>query len=306
MQDSIFSIKIGQILPNYKAGIFSVNSEQPVQDAFKLMIEKKVLSLPLYDNTFRRFNKFIDMVDIVCFCMRNFQKKELVDLDLDYILESKEIFEKYKCGDICDLSGRNAWCPVESTAPLSVAIDLMVKWNVHRIPVIDSEGNLVSILTQSRILEYLHSFIDRLEGTSKTLEQMQIASNSIVSIRLDSLAIDAFKLIQEHSVSAIAVVNKIGILCGNISVSDMKMIGYDGKLLSRMFLPVESFMEFIPKNDSVKMFNSGVVAVTQESTLEEIIEKFHLSKVHRLYKVDKEGKPVQVVSQGDVLKYFTH
>jgi len=304
--DLLYSIKVGQILANDRTGeIYSVHSDYPVKDAFELMVRKKVLSLPIFDTVHRKYNNFIDMVDIVCFCIKHFSKKELIDLDMDFILESKEIFEKFKCGDICDLSGRNAYLPVESTAPLKVAIDLMSKWNVHRIPVIDAEGTLISILTQSKIIEYIYNNLNDLGDLSIPLNQLKnIGNTNVVTISKDALTIDAFKLIQENNISAVGVVNKIGILEGNISVSDMKMVGYDGHLLSRMFLPVETFIEMIPKNPNIQIFNN-ILCVRDTTTLEETITKFYLSKVHRIYMIDNEGRPTSVISQGDVLKYFS-
>ncbi|KAF2070170.1 hypothetical protein CYY_008512 [Polysphondylium violaceum] len=304
--DVLYSIKVGQILANDKTGeIYSVHSDYPVKDAFELMIRKKVLSLPIFDSVHRKYNNFIDMVDIVCFCMKHFSKKELIDFDMNYILESKQIFEKFKCGDICDLSGRNAYLPVESTAPLKVAIDLMSKWGVHRIPIIDAEGTLISILTQSKIIEYLYKNLEKIGDLSVLLQDIPNMGNpNVITIQKDALVMDAFKLIQENNISAIGVVNQIGILEGNISVSDMKMVGYDGKLLSRMFLPVETFMDMIPKNPTIQMFNN-ILCVRDTTTLEETITKFYLSKVHRIYKIDHEGRPKSVISQGDVLKYFS-
>ncbi|EGC32372.1 hypothetical protein DICPUDRAFT_92611, partial [Dictyostelium purpureum] len=224
----LYQVSVGSLFPNDSFEIFTVHSDYPVKDAFELMIKKKVLSLPVYDVQSRRFDKFIDMVDIVTFCVNHLSQKELSELDINFVFESKEIFQKFKIGDICDLSGRNAYCPVESSAPLKIAIDLMSKWNVHRVPIIDSDGGLISILTQSRIVEYLQNHIDGLGNIEKAIGTLEdFGSKSVVTIRNDRLVIDAFKLMHENGVSALPVVNQIGILVGNISVSDMKLVGYD-------------------------------------------------------------------------------
>ncbi|KAN0025918.1 hypothetical protein ACTFIU_001682 [Dictyostelium citrinum] len=299
-----YNINIGEIFPNSNAEIYSVHSDYPVKDAFELMIKKKILSLPVYDTKTRKYNKFIDMLDIVSFCINHFSQKELSELDLNFILESKEIFQKYKIGDICDLSGRNGYYPVESTAPLKIGIDLMTKWGVHRLPIIDSEGSLISILTQSRVVEYIQNHIQNINGLDKAIGQLKdFGTSSVISIKQDRMVIDAFKLMHENGISAVPVVNQIGVLVGNISVSDMKMVGYDGTLFSRMFLPIESFLEMKPKNQNIDIFGK-VLCVLDSTTIEEIITKFYISKVHRLYKVDLEGRPSAVISQGDLLKYF--
>eukprot|EP01132_Coremiostelium_polycephalum_P001168 gene1168-1479_t len=301
---SLFSVPVGSIFPTKTSEIFSVNSNDTVKNALKMMVQKKVLSLPVFDTTSRRFNKFVDMVDIVSFCMKNFSKKEVSELDLTALMESREIFDTTKVADICDNSGRNPYKSVEAGAPLSIAIDLMVKWNVHRIPVIDAEGTLVSILTQSRVVDYINHHIDSMDGAKK-LKDIDIGTPDVVTIRHTDLTWDAFRLIHDSNVSAVGVVDENSVLIGNVSVSDMKMIGFDGSLISRMYLPVETFIQMIPKSPEIKSFNT-VLCVQENTTLEETMLKFNLSRVHRLYLVDNETKPLKVISQGDILKYYVN
>ncbi|EGG24598.1 cystathionine-beta-synthase domain-containing protein [Cavenderia fasciculata] len=307
MSSYLFVKPIGQIFPNTSVEIFSVTSDDTVNSAFKKMVEKKVLSLPIFDTVHRRFNKFIDMVDIVTFCMKHLTSKELNDMDLNFIVETKDIFKSHKVGDICDLSERNPFCPVESSAPLNVAIELMVKWNVHRIPVIDSEGNLISILTQSRVIEYCNNHAMELNNEhqlSKRLDELPLIGTSpVLSIGDDKMAIEAFKLIYDNRVSAVSVVDKDEILVGNISVSDLRMIGSDGSLLGRLFLPINTFMAMVPKDTKSPFFN--VICCRDSTTLEEVLVKFQLSKVHRIYLVDDQMKPKRCISQGDILKYLS-
>ncbi|EFA78474.1 cystathionine-beta-synthase domain-containing protein [Heterostelium album PN500] len=285
-------LSIGHILPNKSEDIYSVKSNDYIFSAFKV----------LYDIEHRKFNKFIDMIDIVAFCMKNLTKTEMAEMDM--VMETKEIFKQYRVGQICDLSARNPFLPVEATAPLKVAIELMVKWNVHRVPVIDSEGTLVSILTQSRVLEFINNHVMEFNENGVLLKKIEEISNlgtsDVISITDDNMAIEAFQLIYDKKVSAVAILNDKGELTGNISVSDLKMIGYDGGLMSRLFLPIRTFTQMVPKDKASPFFT--VICVRDTTSLEELLVKFQLSKVHRIYHVNDSMKPIQVISQGDVLK----
>lgn len=45
---------------------------------------------------------------------------------------------------------------MDSGAPLLEALHLMVKWGVHRIPVVDSDGELITILSQSQVTSHMY------------------------------------------------------------------------------------------------------------------------------------------------------
>lgn len=49
--------------------------------------------------------------------------------------------------------------PVESTAPTLEALNLMVKWGVHRIPIVDAEGELITVLSQSQMVAFMYPFV---------------------------------------------------------------------------------------------------------------------------------------------------
>jgi CBS-domain-containing membrane protein len=49
--------------------------------------------------------------------------------------------------------------PVESNAPLLEALNLMVKWGVHRIPIVDAEGELITILSQSQVTAFMYPLV---------------------------------------------------------------------------------------------------------------------------------------------------
>lgn len=54
--------------------------------------------------------------------------------------------------------GIDPFFPVDSSAPLLEALHLMVKWGVHRIPVVDSEGVLITIISQSQITAHMYHY----------------------------------------------------------------------------------------------------------------------------------------------------
>ena len=68
----------------------------------------------------------------------------------------------------------------------------------------------------------------------------------VITINQAEKAVEAFKAMHKHGVSAVAVVDDNGLLVGNISNTDLKVIGYDAALLSQLFIPITEFLSKLP------------------------------------------------------------
>jgi len=90
-----------------------------------------------------------------------------------------------------------------------------------------------------------------------------------------------------------------GKLLGNISATDLRVIGYDGNFLSLLLCPLDHFCSFIPKNTTIP----GPICVSPVNTLEEVLLKITLTRVHRVFVVD-EQKLIGVISLQDILEVF--
>jgi len=297
---SIFVGPVKDFLPDKKT-IITVKKTDTIAHAFKTIIDNKVLSLPVYDVQEHSYIGFIDILDIVAHALQVLKETEFIGGEAPRLVESEERFGGQKVSSVSDLSRRNPWRPVEDKMPISAAIDRMVLWKVHRIPVLDSSGELITLITQSQIVSIIHKHMKELGPiTHKTVNEMELGlcMGEIVSVPLTALAIDAFKLMHSKGVSAVAVVNEKNELVGNISASDLKQIGYDAKMFSKLYLKIDEFMKHIPPND---VFN-GPICVQKTATYEEVVEKLQLAQVHRIYVVGNDKKPIGVISQLEILK----
>lgn len=290
------STRVGSLFPDHPSGeIISFSKNDPLANVFKGLAECNILSAPVYDPQHRAHNAFIDMVDIVSFLVNEYSEQELADL------HSLNSFINAKAGSVADLSGRDPYLPVESMAPLLTALIKMVNWKVHRIPVIDSEGTLLSIITQSHVTKFLYQNM-YLFGTlsQQTVESLKMFYSPVVTISLDSKGIEAFKTMHEKRISAVAVVDTDGKLVGNISVSDLKVIGFDGSMLARLYYPVSQFLKLLAKDKGNDVVEEPICASLQ-SEFREVVGKLVQSRVHRVYITDDNGVPTGVITQHEVL-----
>lgn len=51
--------------------------------------------------------------------------------------------------------------PIDESANLYVCLDLMIKWKIHRVPIVDKSGELLNSVSQSRIVQFLCKIISR-------------------------------------------------------------------------------------------------------------------------------------------------
>eukprot|EP01126_Amoeba_proteus_P022990 TRINITY_DN2312_c0_g1_i12.p1 TRINITY_DN2312_c0_g1~~TRINITY_DN2312_c0_g1_i12.p1 ORF type:complete len:132 (-),score=14.42 TRINITY_DN2312_c0_g1_i12:726-1121(-) len=90
---------------------------------------------------------FLDLVDILYFLMDVLLEEEAL---LGYE-RFKHKFSTQTCKSVMNISRRNPFECIGKSASLGVAARLMQDWLVHRLPVINENGEFVAILSQSKL-----------------------------------------------------------------------------------------------------------------------------------------------------------
>jgi len=133
---------------------------------------------------------------------------------------------------------------------LSAFEPLAMVSGLHRVAVVESpESNrLVTIITQSQALEYIHTNVGHLGSRKgKAVEECVdvVKPEGIFVVTKEHIALDAFQHMLKHGVSALAVVSEPkGHIKGVIALRDLQVIGSDAMDLWKLYTGVESFMKF--------------------------------------------------------------
>jgi len=226
------------------------------------------------------YSSFVDMIDIVCHALEIFHDNNPGALDSMLKVEK---FANVQCGQLADKSKRNPYKPIEENASLYRTLEMMCKWNVHRVPIVDSSGELLNTLSQSHVVKHLCKIIQKFHIASKT-----------ISIKHSQKIREAFVLIREKNVSGIPVLDSSGIVFATISVSDMKLIGYDGNLFSKLNLTVDEWLALYERLPTP-------IFVTPKNTVAEVAHMFNETKVHRIFVFDNK-KLIGLIALGDLMK----
>ena len=118
----------------------------------------------------------------------------------------------------------------------------------------------------------------------------------------------AFKTLAEHSLSALAITDKHqdGKLVGTLSVSDLRSISGRAeieKLIEEMRnMNVSDFLSRVKESSLNRV--TDLVTCQEGKTLEAVMQRALESKVHRVWIVDGDQRPVGVMSYTDMISLF--
>jgi len=290
--------------------IFVAQRTDRITDVWKGLVAHNFLSVPVLQKTKNKYYGFVDMYDIVKFVVEFFGTSEELRNSDDWmkLAEASEEFQKKTVNDIMKypLSKRNPFFPIHSGYTLFCAVEALSREKgLHRVPVVDDERKLITVITQSQIVNILHRNLDILgEKKDKPMNQMENYFEDVVCINEEDTTLEAFKIMVEKNVGALAVIDKEGKLTANISLRDLKAMSTDTRLFWRLYQTVHNFLLKVRKenNETSGDRPRTVVTVKPTDTLETVIKKLAEYKIHRVYIVDDHKKPVGVVSLKDVLR----
>lgn len=261
-----------------------------------------------------KYTAFIDLFDILAYVV------EVLNLPIepseDWIIS--ESFQNTSCLTLVGRSARSAWMLIGEDTPLQAALNSLTE--VHRLAVVDSVGNLTSILTQSRIAHWLASRSDWVLGeiASMTVDDFRLGYREVATINHNENAINgplvqvlfacclshpvsAFMKMYKLDVSGLAVVDDSDTVIGNISVSDLKEINYGANMFRRLYVSCGTFLNRKTEGYAIPK----LVYANRSTTIKETLERFRDNRVRRVYIVTAGyHRPLGVVTLTDVMGVF--
>lgn len=202
------------------------------------------------------------------------------------------------------LARRNPFHPISGDMTLYEAARLL-SGKIHRVPVLDAQGRVSKLVTQSSLVDFLAEHLgDLKEDANQTVEGTSLGLREVVSARGDRPALEAFMELDNHGLSGVAVVTRDGTIAGNTSAQDLRYFLLDRGALS-LDMNLLDYLAAIRQQD-VSADRAPVCSVGTSGTLGRIIGLLSATGYHRVYVVDaRQCKPIGVVSLTDVLKYAT-
>jgi len=300
---------IRDLLPHRE--LISFTEDETVASALKKLADNHILYAPVVQSQTGGGKVdvlgFADVLDFLAFLAQistriitdpNFgESRHPKSDDWRILLKRKKDFSLGQVREVIDLSRRNPFKQLKGDATLREAIEIF-KNRTHRIAVFGGEDNLLGILSQTDVMNYIATNRDKFPNINleESLHQ-RLNFNEVVTVNTQELAIDAFLKIHNSVISAIAIVNEQHEMVGALSAADVEFaIESDFVILLK---PVGEFVKEI--RDKQNRPADYIVGCPPNAKFNEALSLLNKEKVHRLFVLDEKKHPMGAVTLTDFL-----
>jgi len=275
-------------------GVVTASSHENISSVFGKIIENNITSVPVYDSRTKNYLGFVDIIDIATYILNHVPESEIKHSP-DNVHALNKI-GSIRCDQIVNLSQRNPYIAIGSEATVGTAIELILKYSVHRLAIIDAEGSPVTLLTQSRLVQFLAENLDKFPKLcKKCVADFKLGYTNVVSITQDQSIRSAIELMHKNCVSGVPIVDSENKIIGTFSHSNLRVLKYDFSNFNILYNTVAEFM---------KLDNKSPVLVLQSTTIEQLVNSIIHTKVHRVFVIDSRGKPIGIIVLSTLLRLF--
>lgn len=209
---------------------------------------------------------------------------------------------------------------IEQDQPATEAVDLMLEKNVKRLPVIDTSGKLVGILSRLDVFQtVIRECPDWRAFQSKSI---QVGNLKFVSdiVRTDTCTVlpdtsvdEVIQMIDCNDIERACVVDKDGFFLGMISDRNLLIAFVDRHPGIRDYLTskipftekgrrYKELKEHLQAKTAAEVMKSQVVTIREDAPLEEAIRLMLERVIKRLPVVDGDGRFKGIVSRDSLLR----
>ncbi|KAK4509144.1 uroporphyrin-III C-methyltransferase [Mucor velutinosus] len=314
--------------------VITIEGSLPVEEACNVLINNNISSAPVYDAQVKEASEtsivharsyvgMFDYGDVIAYILLVLQNMpppgdEEEELDVqareNLTFEIKDIVRRALEGEevpvklASDLSQKNPFYSIMPEATLLSAVEEFA-YGTHRVCVLNPDGSIKGILSQSTVAKYIFDnqrhFPDIECMMNKTLRQLGLGVSDVIAVNADSPVLDALALMSKHGISSVAVLGHMGVVLGNISMTDVKhvMKSYRHQLLWK------TCFQFVSLVRTQQGIDDGqdrlpVFDVRLDTTLGFAVAKLLATKSHRVWVIDERERAIGVVSITDVMRAF--
>jgi len=290
-----------------EGGIVTVDKNASLPDVLEILSKHDIRSVPLVDKSDNdRLVGVVDMVDVIAFIVQFVEechKLPATSRTFEWFSEQLK-----KSGQtilqIAESSQKNKLIPVKQGASILDIMKIMATNSVQRVPILDAHDKLEHFVTQSAFIQYFAKNSDKLGKYGEcTLAELGFHSKPVISVKDTALAIDAFKLMGDHKITGIPILDSEGTIITNISSKDLRIVLSDPHFFEKLQYPVEKFVSDLKSkiflHDAETMYPK--ICCKFSSKFNEILHKLAATKIHRIYVVDAFDHPVGIISLHDIV-----
>jgi CBS domain-containing protein len=283
-----------------KFPVVSVDKTTSVHDTLRILYDTGFSSLTVADPNIATYPKhiagFIDLVDILAYLI-NLTNIGVTDANAAMLATA---FLNKPVGDLMDYSTRDHFTAVLEEDELLKVISLLARDGNHRVAVVDILSDIRHVITQTDIIRVICEHIDELINVGRvTVRDLGVTHSNIIVVRADDSAISSLRIMNNNKLSAAPIVDGMGVLVGTLSISDLK--GITSESLRALGAPTFTFSE----QHSYRQPLPKAIMITLDSTFADVIRLVAHTRVHRVWIVDADHRPIGVIALTDICRIIT-
>mmetsp|Transcript_5885 Transcript_5885/g.7682 ORF Transcript_5885/g.7682 Transcript_5885/m.7682 type:complete len:310 (+) Transcript_5885:52-981(+) len=272
--------------------------DEKISDVADRLTAHHISSCPVFasEKDTKEFLGLVDFSDVVAL---------LLNAEWRDVEEGQSIWKRFGNTPVAkaiDLGTRNPTVRINLDARLVDAVRTIADQNLRRLVVEDDHGQVVAVLSPSKMMKHIIAALKGRLDTTLTLpvKELDLNSGPVLSVTKKETLLAALHRMLNNRVSAIAVVDdKSGHLAGSLSMSDVKVLFLEKKF-KRLQQSCWKYITNMREQSDFEIF--PFFGVSEEAKLQVVISKLLVTSVHHLYVVDKENNPLRVISFADVCK----
>lgn len=281
------------LFPNNFHSIVIVYDNENVVDGFKKLVDNQIMCAPIVSHKTGKVMGVLTMRELLILFLDTFTDQDLNSAPMKTLIHKREEFKKMHAIDFKTGEDDPLIIVEDSATALKAAQDMKAR-NGHRAIVVDANQKPSNVITESRLLKIASVLLDVLPITKKTLKELNIGTKNVITIEASKNTRDA----------GVAVVDSSGKLVGNLSTRDIKFLGFDARYFDCLHTSVGNYLETMRIYDATRTIPDNIdpIRCTEDTSLGQVISYLTYYRIHRIFVVDKDCKPIGVVSLQDVLK----
>jgi len=184
--------------------IIQLDSNGKLYDEFLVLIQNNILSAPVYDVATQKYIGYLDIRDLVSFVVFVYDEQKVQDDSrLEDLIKHGVGQLKMKTTDgvtVSYLSRRHKFVTVKESDTLETVCNVLSDQAVHRVPVLDEDGKVVNIISQSSIIQVLSQKCTKVgaDDIDLPLEQHpEIGTSPVLSVPKSEAVINTFRLLEK-------------------------------------------------------------------------------------------------------------
>lgn len=280
-------------------------------DGAKVLWDNNILGAPVYDKVKEEYVGFFDTRDMLSFMVTALKVEKGENEEMTPL--AARMSESLATGidsqaalaedpTVAHLAAKNPFISCKDDSTLLEVSKTISPDRCHRVPIVDDTGKVSNIVSQSAIVKYL-ALKTPPDDLKETLEECGFPyRKDVLCINEDAGAADAFALMASSGRSGIAIVDEEGSLMGNTSARDIRFAALDeGR--TAIDTDIISYLAIVRQATASKNDRYPITYVRETDTLLHTIALLAKTGYHRCFVVDKDKKPVGVVSVSDVVNF---